>query len=292
MSEGRPPLVAVVTRTRDRPLFLARALESVAAQTFTDVVWVVVNDGGARAPVDAVIAGARARGLAVELIHREASTGMEAASNAGVGASVSEFVVLHDDDDSWDPRFLARMTETLTGWPQRVGVACWTQEVRERLDGATIVETGRRRSADSPAAVSLGLLAARNLFPPIAFLYRRAAYDAAGGYDETLPVLGDWDFNLRLARQSEIGVLPEELARYHVRRDGDHEGANSVTRHKALHAETDLAIRDRYLREDLESGVFGLGALMTMARLQDEQLGRLAASASLPRRLKRWLEPE
>ncbi|WP_363323715.1 glycosyltransferase, partial [Accumulibacter sp.] len=45
------PLVAVITRTKDRPLLLQRALESVSGQSLTDIQWVIVNDGGEPAPV-------------------------------------------------------------------------------------------------------------------------------------------------------------------------------------------------------------------------------------------------
>ena len=40
--------VAVITRTKDRPIFLKRALLSVSSQTFSDYIHVVVNDGGTK----------------------------------------------------------------------------------------------------------------------------------------------------------------------------------------------------------------------------------------------------
>ena len=56
-----------------------------------------------------------------------------------------------------------------------------------------------------------------NRFPPIAFLYERAAGEAIGNYRTDLPVLGDWDFNLRFAERFGIGVIPEALAYWHHR---------------------------------------------------------------------------
>ena len=47
--------------------------------------------------------------------------------------------------------------------------------------------------------VYLSDLAVENRFPPISFLFRRSVYDKIGGFDEELPVLGDWDFNLKVA---------------------------------------------------------------------------------------------
>ena len=47
-------LVAIVTRTKNRPLLLERALNSVLGQSFADWHQIVVNDGGDPAPVDAL----------------------------------------------------------------------------------------------------------------------------------------------------------------------------------------------------------------------------------------------
>src|SRR5690349_8594527 len=99
--------VAVVIRTKNRPLFLARALDSVLAQTYEDWVAVVVNDVGDREPVEAAVAAVadRARGR-VHVLHNSVSRGREAAMNTGVHATASTFLVIHDDDDSWAPTFL------------------------------------------------------------------------------------------------------------------------------------------------------------------------------------------
>jgi hypothetical protein len=69
--------------------------------------------------------------------------------------------------------------------------------------------------------VQLSEMACGNFFPPIAFLFRRAVLDRIGGFNEALPVLGDWFFNLEFLLEDDIAVLPEPLARYHHRDRGD-----------------------------------------------------------------------
>ena len=77
--------VAVVTRTHNRPLFLARVLKTVAEQTFSDYVHLIVNDAGSpdavRAAVAQLPAAAQSR---VEVINNEVSHGREAAVNPGL----------------------------------------------------------------------------------------------------------------------------------------------------------------------------------------------------------------
>jgi cellulose synthase/poly-beta-1,6-N-acetylglucosamine synthase-like glycosyltransferase len=44
--EEKFPLVSVIVRTKDRPHLLREALESIAAQSYSHIEIIVVNDGG------------------------------------------------------------------------------------------------------------------------------------------------------------------------------------------------------------------------------------------------------
>ena len=48
-------------------------------------------------------------------------------------------------------------------------------------------------------------------------------------FDEGLPVLGDWDFNVRFALSYEIVVLAKMLARWHIRYESASDPANNST---------------------------------------------------------------
>ncbi len=68
-----------------------------------------------------------------------------------------------------------------------------------------------------PQALTAATLRRRNRFPPIAFVYDREAWLAAGGYREHLRALGDWDFNVRFSSRFKIGQIPDVLAYWHHR---------------------------------------------------------------------------
>ena len=274
--------VAVITRTRDRPLLLARAAESIYGQSFRDFHWVIVNDGGAGAPAAAAAETARAKGVAVTVINHEYSRGIEAASNAAIARASSEFIVIHDDDDRWEPTFLATTVAALDRHPDHAGVVTAAVRVVERIDGETVTELERAPFNDWAHGIYLVDMAQRNLFPPIAFLFRRSFYQEVGGFDETLPVLGDWDFNLKVLARADIGFLPEPLACYHIRTfDGVPNGtnANMVTGDISRFQEYDRVIRNRLLRADFARGAIGLGWLVNLGRQHHamwESLRRLA----------------
>ncbi len=256
--------VAVITRTKDRPLLLRRAARSVARQKFRDFEWVVVNDGGDRGEVEDALEPARQHEVDIHLVHRRESTGMEAASNAGLAASKSEYIAIHDDDDTWHSSFLERTVSFLESDPLFVGVICHTEEVREEIKGRSIVEKSRRPMNAEVHDIHISELFYRNLFPPISLLYRRKAIEAIGTYDERLPVLGDWDFNLRLILHGEIAVIEETLAYYHVRKSRHH-APNSIHDTPYLHKRYEAVIRNRLIRAGLDHGTIHPGSLMALS---------------------------
>ncbi len=262
--------VTVITRTKDRPLLLRRCVESVLAQSFADWLHVIVNDGGNPHVIALLVAEHAARYAGrVELIHHPESLGMQNASNRGLQAAAGPYVVIHDDDDSWERDFLRACVEFLDAeGPDSLvqGVATQTTRILEEFNGdGTVHECGREHYLPI-RAVGLFKAASENPFAPIAFVYRRATHERLGPFEERFTVVGDWDFNLRFLSQYEIGVIDRRLANYHWRhQSGGTIYANTVTDALDEHHRKTVALRNHYLREDLRTGKTGLGYLMNTA---------------------------
>lgn len=278
--------VAVITRTKNRVLLLKRAFKSVSSQTFRDFVWVIVNDGGERAPVEEIAEKARASGIEVKVLHHEKSAGMEAASNTGIRSCSSEYIVIHDDDDSWEPAFLERATAFLDKEPLFAGVITHTTRINEVIKNGIVRTTSQYGFNTWLKSVYLMEMLMVNSFPPISFVYKRSIYDTLGGYDESLPVLGDWDFNIRFLQRADIGVIRERLANYHFREnisDTDDEYGNTVVAGMEKHARYDAILRNHYFRTDPA----GLGTLINLAVMNNWQ--NLKIDAISNRRLARGI---
>ena len=243
--------VAIITRTKNRPILLRRAAASVACQSFTNAEWIVVNDGGALADVLQVIEESVVDPSRITICHNRTSLGMEAASNAGIAFSSSQWLVIHDDDDSWHPDFLATSTGFLAANAQLYqGVITGTVLISEEIVGETISEISREPYQEWVKAVHLAEMATSNFFAPIAFVYSRAVYEQVGGYDPRLPVLGDWDFNLRFLLEADIGVISTPLAYYHHRNVGAASTySNSVVGGIDKHIAYNAIVRNKYVRE-------------------------------------------
>ena len=251
------PTVAILVRTKGRPRFLSRALENIAQQTFTDYTVCVINDGGdeqaTRAVIEASSLGSNAQDSSRVQLLTTAGGNMEAASNAGLAATTSKYVAIHDDDDLWAPKFLER---TVAALEESGALMCTTRVVeryeRENADGEFEVYE-ERIFHDGLPGMGLQFLFRTNRAVPIGILYRRSLHELVGFYDESLPVVGDWEFNMRAASVADILLVDEPLAYWSLRPDAEGAEANSVKR-QAEHARFDSMVRARAIREDLQAG--------------------------------------
>ncbi|GIP00013.1 glycosyltransferase [Paenibacillus sp. 2KB_20] len=262
--------VAVITRTKNRNVLLRRAIESVLNQSFEDWIMVIVNDGGEKEGVCALVDEYRHKfNDKVVLIHNEDSIGMEAASNKGIKSVNSKYVVIHDDDDSWDSKFLLRTVEILDSTPHESFKGCVTYSTRviESINGNSVQIKYKEPYNTWLEGISLYRMAAGNVFPPISFIFHRSVFDEIGYYREDLPVLGDWDFHLRFMEKYDIFLIKECLANYHHRLD-THVGeySNSVIGGHEKHIFFDTKLRNELLRKDLENNKIGLGFLVNMGK--------------------------
>lgn len=127
------PRVSVVIRTHDRARLFRATLASARAQTLRDIEIVVVEDGGPDYAAEIV---AEIDDDRIRVLRNEVSRGVGATTLRGVEASRSRFVAFLDDDDLWDPTFLATLVEPLSSDEEIVVAFC-----RRRIidaDGATI----------------------------------------------------------------------------------------------------------------------------------------------------------
>ena len=235
------PRVGIVIRTRDRPLFVTRALQSVLAQTFADWQVVLVNDGGDRALLETALARAGlaphfAPGRRMRALHHPRSVGRSDAFNRGAEALATEFVCCLDDDDTWSPDFLSALVaffdSTHALAPDLGGVAAQVTAIREdiqTLDGHEVLvpqgEDGLPNSFRrgefflNPIAYATY----RQDLYPVQWMLNRQAVLAVGGFPSDFNVMEDRAFMTRFLEHWRLAFLDRPLAFHHrrVRRSGD-----------------------------------------------------------------------
>ena len=270
--------LVVVTRTKDRPLFLKRAIKSVASQTSKDFVHVIVNDNGDKSTVEDVVEKHKGSGYETKIVHVNTNGKMEQASNAGVTAVDTKYVAVHDDDDTWHPECVEQALKKLES-SNNPGVVVRTNKIVEKIDEANTSIDIVKESEWMPdmKAINLYRQCIENQMTPITFIYKRAVYDEIGGYDEELPVMGDWDFGIRFLTKYDIDFLDPgfALANYHHRKFKA--GAQGNTSYSGNDKKVIYGnyLMNKYLREEFKSGRIGPGYIMSKTKYDQNFMIRM-----------------
>jgi glycosyltransferase involved in cell wall biosynthesis len=110
------PSASVIIPLYNKGMFVARAIDSVLAQTCEDFEIIVIDDGSTDNGPDIV---RQYKDPRIRLI-RQSNAGPGAARNAGVRAASSKYVAYLDADDEWLPDFLQTSLSNLANNPDCV----------------------------------------------------------------------------------------------------------------------------------------------------------------------------
>jgi GT2 family glycosyltransferase len=196
------PLVSVVVPTLGREQFLWLTLRSALWQRDVDLEVIVVDDGPSESAAAVV---ERLDDPRICLRRHGRRRGAAAARNTGIAHARGEWVAFLDDDDLWAPDKLAAQL-----------AAAQEADCDWVYTGAAAVDHKHRVLHVEPPVSSqevVDWLPVRNVVPAGAsnVLVRARALAAAGGFDETLRYVEDWELFIRLARRSAPAHLPAPL---------------------------------------------------------------------------------
>ena len=219
--------VSLIIATFNHARFLGAAIDSALAQTLGAVDVIVVDDGSTD-DTPAVLARYAGR---VRVL-RQPNRGLAAARNAGLAAARGTYVAFLDADDVMAPTKLAAQLEML----ERSPTIGWTYcDVLIETVATRTTVTASERFGYAARALDGWLfpeLIHGNFIPAIAPMIRRTALDAAGGFDERLTALEDWDMWLRLSLIAEARYTPAVLVTYRIRPGGMSEDRARMDRNR------------------------------------------------------------
>ncbi|MEL6469794.1 MAG: glycosyltransferase family 2 protein [Cyanobacteria bacterium J06623_4] len=193
--------------------FIARALASVLAQTYSRFEVLVIDDGSSDRTAHIVRSFAE-QDARVRLL-QQSNAGVAAARNLGIQSASGEFIAPIDSDDLWHPEAMAKIVSQFLSVGPKVGVVyAWSVDIDERDQ-----QTGGFHAASVAGNVYKTLICHNFLGNASSTLIRKASLDHVGGYDHQLRAQNaqgceDWDLYLRLAEHYEYSVVPEFLVSY------------------------------------------------------------------------------
>jgi glycosyltransferase involved in cell wall biosynthesis len=191
------PLLSVIISCYNYGQYIREAVQSVRSQTYQDLEIIIVDDGSTDAMTVRVLKQLREEGI--NIISQEHAPGPAKALNLGISAAVGKYVCCLNADDTIEPTYLEKCLLLLESNP---GVGMAYPLVRA---------FGEEHRTGLTQPFNLRLMLAYNQVCAGA-VFRRDAWKAVGGYDESMPAYEDWDFWIRLGEAGFRGkLIPEPL---------------------------------------------------------------------------------
>lgn len=255
--------VGIIMHAKNQMMLFKRALKSVTNQSYPHWKLVIINDNDETEIMKKILTHYEHKWQdRMTVIHCQKSE-IGNIINLGLDYLNTDLAVIHSINDGWSPDFLLRMTTTYVEQKRRFsnigGIICHTNKVIETIEG-NIIRVNKtedfNQSLDS-GILSLKSIADDKQLTQINFVFELGTCKEVGMYDESLPILYDWDFYLRFISKKDIWVLAETLAFHHQ--------SIITNSNKDTYRLYKTYLENKWLRQDLNSGSFGIGAIMAFA---------------------------
>lgn len=264
------PSIGIIlpVRENNNPALLQRALNSIVMQSYQNWHLVIFNHSKDKNYIDNILILFKEKfpNIALDekiiVADKEKSLSTEAANNQAIVISKTDYLVIYSERSTWSPEFLQRMIHILLKekkvLPSVQGIVCYSHLVNEEING-NIIQTNHVSYLNSwiePGIIAAERMLLDNMFPRSSFIFSRTAWEALKGFDDNLPILGDWEFNIRFLLSYDIFVLPEFLAFDHQQSSitGGYNGDTAIEKyHYAVYRKY---IINKYIRELPHIGLF------------------------------------
>jgi len=211
---------AIIPAYNGATRYLDQALQSMRSQTFRDVEIIVVDDASTDDTARVVLRFSQAR-----YFRRAENGGQAAARNDGARLAQGKFLAFLDQDDLWEPSFLEEALAALNASPEAALVHCDGHQVNENNE---ILEyDGAMKHTRSITQMLRG----GHDVATSGSLFRKACFDAVGGYDAQLSIWEDIDLAIRLYRRFPVVHLPKPLYRHRLY---GHNASRGIASERAL----------------------------------------------------------
>ncbi|WP_202033332.1 glycosyltransferase family 2 protein [Rhizobium rhizogenes] len=197
------PSVAVIIPYYNGSAYIERAVKSVLSQTVPAKEFIIVNDGSNE--TETAFLHEMARRYDVRVLDKE-NGGQGSARNAGVAASMSDYICFLDQDDFYLKTHIQTLAEAIPDNDPYFGWA-YGDLVEADGDGNVIRTSMVREHGVHPKTHIIDLLRNDMFILPSASLISRIAFEDVGGFDSQFMGYEDDDLFMRLFRRNYTNIF-------------------------------------------------------------------------------------
>jgi glycosyltransferase involved in cell wall biosynthesis len=213
--------VSVIAMTMNHERYAGQALESIAAQTFTDVELVITDDGSIDTTPTIVTDWLERTGRQATFIAHRENHGLCPTLVEAMAHTSSEFLAVVALDDVWRPDRLARAIETFDAGGDEVALVYSDCDVIDEYGAVQLPSylssytpfTGPENPP--PAGDVFAKMVRSNFIAAVTATSRRSVVEAVGGYDKDL-TLEDWAMWLMLSANHRVAYIDAVLGSYRI----------------------------------------------------------------------------
>jgi glycosyltransferase involved in cell wall biosynthesis len=189
--------------------YLAKAVESILEQTWTDFEFIIINDGSTDSSLQ-ILQQFAEMDRRIRLISRE-NRGLVATLNEGIELARAPWVARMDADDiALTQRFEAQL-HFLSHNPDHVVVGSWVETMNEQGQPISVIQSPTLHSEIDNKHLS----GHTSICHPSAVI-KRSALLRIHGYDPKMEGAEDLDVWLQLAEFGKLANVPSTLFRYRL----------------------------------------------------------------------------
>lgn len=213
------PVVSVVLPTYQGARYLAQTLDSVLAQTLTDLEVVAADDASTDGTAG-ILAAYAARDARVRIVPTERNLGAVPNWNRALAAARGDYVKVMGQDDLLHPSCLEQQVQVLRRVPTVGGVVAGRDVIDDR--GRRVLPPraplgGAAGAVSVDRALSLIVRSGTNsVGEPVTVLLRRSVTDEVGPFRADLPYVVDLDYWCRSLEVAPLYVLSDWLCSFRV----------------------------------------------------------------------------
>jgi glycosyltransferase involved in cell wall biosynthesis len=198
------PLVSIITPSLNQAAFIGAAIDSVLAQDYPSIEYIVVDGGSTDATLDIL----RGYGSRIRWIS-EPDAGQSNAIDKGIRLTRGHVLAWLNADDVYVPGAVARAAQAFTQHPDCALVYGQAQDID--IHGHVIGLSRQIEPWNMRRLLEFGDF----IVQPAAF-FLRSAYDAVGGLDQSLHYCMDYDLWIKLGQRYSVQYLAQPLAQTRI----------------------------------------------------------------------------
>ncbi len=205
---------SVIIPLYNKAPYVAKAIGSVLAQTFTDYELLIMDDGSKDASFE--IAKEAINGQGHCRLFRQQNAGVSLARNNAVALSQGEYLCFLDADDWWDPSFLEEMSKLIDAFPE-AGIYGTNYTIVNEAKHKTRVALVGVEQGFERGYINYCQVYAKTMYMPltsISVAIPRIVFDEMGGFPQGIKLGEDFLLWIRVALKYNVAFLNKPLAYY------------------------------------------------------------------------------